>query len=496
MREHSIGKRLMESYLRQPYSWFVNKNSSDIEKTILSEVNYVIHNTIYPFMELFSQLMVILAIFSFLIFVDPVLAISSALIFITCYGVVLLISGSFVSQLGTQRLVANRERFKVVSEAFGAFKEVKIGNLEKICVEQFSTPAKIFARSQALELIIRWAPRYAFEAIAFGGVTLLLLLLMMREAGLQQALPILALYTYAGYRMLPAVQKIYGAISLLRFSGPALAALYDEVNNLELEKNSENVILPIKFDKNIFLNNVRFTYSNNKVPTLDGISLNIRANSKIGIVGATGSGKTTFVDLLLSLLTAQNGSLEIDGEIINVANARRWQKNIGYVPQNIYLSDDTIASNIAFGVKNELIDFEAVKKSAAVAQISDFIANELPSGYDTVVGERGVRLSGGQRQRIGIARALYHSPKVLLLDEATSALDGLTEKKVIAAIENVSKDLTLVMVAHRLSTIQDCDQIYFLEHGKIADQGNFQYLLKSNDTFRAMVSGNTQADSK
>ena len=194
------------------------------------------------------------------------------------------------------------------------------------------------------------------------------------------------------------------------------------------------------------------------------------------------------------MLTAQNGSLEIDGEIINVANARRWQKNIGYVPQNIYLSDDTIASNIAFGVKNELIDFEAVKKSAAVAQISDFIANELPSGYDTVVGERGVRLSGGQRQRIGIARALYHSPKVLLLDEATSALDGLTEKKVIAAIENVSKDLTLVMVAHRLSTIQDCDQIYFLEHGKIADQGNFQYLLKSNDTFRAMVSGNTQAD--
>ena len=216
---------------------------------------------------------------------------------------------------------------------------------------------------------------------------------------------------------------------------------------------------------------------------LNNVSFNVKKGETFGIVGRNGSGKTTTVDIILGLLEVQNGSLEIDGEEITKVNSRNWQKSIGYVPQNIYLSDDTIMANIAFGVNSEDINLETIEKVSRIAKLHDFVINELPNKYQTKIGERGVRLSGGQRQRIGIARALYHSPQVLILDEATSALDNITEKAVMDSINNFQKHMTIVLIAHRLSTVKKCDKIYVLEKGEIKNEGTFDYLSKLDENF-------------
>lgn len=489
MREYSIGKRLMESYLGQPYAWLISKNSSDIGKTVLSEVNYVVHNSLVPTMELIAQGLVVIAMCTLLVIIDPVLTLCTMFVFSFSYGVILLITRKHLARIGEQRVRANKERFAAVSEAFGAFKEVKMGSLEYICVDRFSAPAKSYAEHQASELSIRWMPRYVIEAIAFGGVISILLVLLQKNGDLVTVLPVLAVYTYAGYRMLPALQKIYGALTQIRFSSPALDALQQEVQNLNhcSKKRYEEYLF--HFTKTISLSGIEYKYPNASTSALKGISFDILPGSKVGIVGTTGGGKTTLVDVILGLLQPTQGTLSVDGIKINVENCRSWQRLIGYVPQNIYLNDDTIASNIAFGVPHQEIDLQAVKNAAKIASLNEFVMNNLPEGYQTIVGERGVRLSGGQRQRIGIARALYHNPKVLILDEATSALDNITEDSVMESVNKIDHDITVIMIAHRLTTIQKCDQIYLLENGSIVDEGTFYQLMHKNKTFNAMVLG-------
>jgi ABC-type multidrug transport system fused ATPase/permease subunit len=286
---------------------------------------------------------------------------------------------------------------------------------------------------------------------------------------------------------LPALQQIYGSLTQLRFAGPALDALHRDLKNLGdfdlnmISNSSMNVLFGIELDK------VEYTYPNSDRPSLNGVSLYIPKNKTIGLIGSTGSGKTTTVDLILGLLEAQSGGFKVDGNVIGSHNRREWQNSIGYVPQQIYLSDNTIAANIAFGVDPKDIDMSAVMRAATIANLNNFVVNELPQGYQTNVGERGVRLSGGQRQRIGIARALYKSPRVLILDEATSALDNLTELAVMEAVHNLSHEMTIILIAHRLSTVRECDQIYILDNGKVSGQGTFYELLEQNDQFRAMV---------
>ena len=244
-------------------------------------------------------------------------------------------------------------------------------------------------------------------------------------------------------------------------------------------------ISTLEFNKNIILNNVNFNYPNSSRTTLKNINLTISKNSSVGFVGATGSGKTTTVDIILGLLKAQEGTLEVDEQIITENNIRSWQKNIGYVPQHIFLSDDTVSSNIAFGIKSENISKESVEKASKIASLHNFVMEELPSQYETKIGERGVRLSGGQRQRIGIARALYHNPQILILDEATSSLDNQTEKAVIDAVNKLKHVRTIIMIAHRLTTVRNCDNIFILEKGELKHQGSFDELIKINENFRA-----------
>jgi len=489
MREYSISKRLVEGFLHQPYSWFLSRHSADLGKTILSEVGMVISGSLMPIMNLIAQGAVATALLTLLILIDPKLALIVGLTLATAYALIFKATHGLLGRIGKERVKANQDRFTVVSEAFGASKEVKVGGLEQAYIQRFTGPAQTYARHQATALVISQLPRFALEAIAFGGMLLVVLYLMAQNGSFASALPIVALYAFAGYRLMPALQQIYGAVTQLRFAGPALDALHADLMSLQ-----PGHLIPsqdaIALKQAITLNQIQYCYPNAPQPALKNLSLKIPAKSTVGLVGATGSGKTTTVDLILGLLEAQVGTLAVDGQAISEHNRRNWQRSIGYVPQQIYLADDSVAANIAFGIQEKDIDQVAVERAAKIANLHDFVANELPQQYQTTVGERGVRLSGGQRQRIGIARALYHNPHVLILDEATSALDNLTEQVVMESVHNLGHEITIILIAHRLSTVKACDTIFLLEKGRLKAQGTFDELTQTNERFRAMAKSN------
>lgn len=491
MREYSISERLVKGYLHQPYSWFLNRHSADLGKTILSEVDKVIHNAAMPMMSLIAHGAGVTALFILLILIDPMLALIVGLTLATAYALIFSASRSFLSKIGQERILANQRRFTAVGEAFGASKEVKVGGLEQAFIRRFAEPAKCYAQHLASERVIRELPRFALEAVAFGGMLLVALYLMAQSGSFASALPTIALYAFAGYRLMPALQQVYGAVTQLRFSGPALDALHAELMTLhQAHPNPSQDDIALK--QAITLNQIHYNYPNASQPALKSLSLAIPAKSTVGLVGATGSGKTTTVDLILGLLEAQKGTLTVDGQAITEYNRRSWLRAIGYVPQQIYLADDTVAANIAFGLSIKDIDQAAVERAAKIANLHEFVANELPQQYQTTVGERGVRLSGGQRQRIGIARALYHNPQVLILDEATSALDNLTEQAVMEAVHNLGHEITIILIAHRLSTVKACDTIFLLEKGELKAQGTFEELTQASELFRTMANGLSQ----
>ena len=483
MREFSIGKRLVSLYLGQPYSWFLSRNSADLGKNILSEVGQVIALGIRPFMELIAQSMVVIALIALLFIADPKLTAIVGLSLGIAYLLIFNLVKKYLSLAGKKRLKNNEKRFVTVSEAFGAIKEVKVGGLEEIYIKSFSIPAQLYAKTQAFSAVIAHLPRYILEAISFGGILLIILYMMMQTGNFYNSLPIISLYVFAGYRLIPALQKIYSSLTQLAFAGPSLEKLYSDLMNLNQYNKSMNEDI-LTFNKDITLSNITYNYPNASRRALENINLTIFAKSTSGFVGSTGCGKTTVVDIILGLLEPNKGTIKVDGKIIAEQNLRNWQSSIGYVPQQIYLSDDTIAANIAFGLESEYIDQNTIEKVSKIANLHEFVINELPKQYQTIIGERGIRLSGGQRQRIGIARALYRNPKLLILDEATSALDNETEKLVIRAINNLSKDITIILIAHRLNTVKNCNIIFQLDKGKLKNKGTFEELMKNDDQFR------------
>ena len=482
MREHSIGKRLLESYLSQPYSWSLSRNSADFGKTILSEVSLIILQAVTPMINLLANTAVVIAIFILLVIIDPFIAFLISLTFGLAYWIIYKFIHKYLKNIGQERLKVNKLRFTSVSEVFGAGKAVKLGGLENIYIDKFSKTSKIFAKHQATMQILSQLPRFAIEAVAFGGMILFILYYLLQNKTFASALPLITLYAFAGYRILPALQKIYISITSLRFAGPALENLCEELR-LNKKVLTEKYEEPLPFEKVISLKNIFYNYPNTIQTSLKNVSLEIFANSTIGLVGATGSGKTTTVDIILGLLDPQKGVLEVDGKVINDHNRKSWQKTIGYVPQHIYLTDDTISANIALGSDLKDINQKSIEHAAKAANLHKFIINELPLGYKTIIGERGVRLSGGQRQRLGIARSLYYSPKVLILDEATSAMDSLTEKLIMEAINKLKKNTTIILIAHRLTTIKNCEKIFLLDKGELKDQGTYEELIKSSALF-------------
>lgn len=490
MREHSIGKRLLQGYLSQPYSWTLGRNSADFSKTILSEVNLIILQALTPMITLLANSAVVIAILILLIIVDPLIAFLISCTLGLAYWIIYKFIRGFLKNIGKERLKVNQLRFTSINEVFGAGKEVKLGGFENKYIDRFSKTTKIFAKHQATMKSIAQLPRFAIEAIGFGGMILFILYNLLESKTLNNALPLIALYAFGGYRILPALQQSYNSISSLRFAGPALDNLCEELKlNRKKIIDNEN-IKALLIENSINLKNISYNYPNTSQRSLNNISLEILNCSTVGLVGATGSGKTTTADIILGLLEPQKGELEVDGKIINDQNRKSWQKSIGYVPQYIFLADDTISANIALGLDINEISQKSIERAAKAANLHEFIINELPMGYKTVIGERGVRLSGGERQRLGIARALYHDPKVLVLDEATSAMDNLTEKLIMKAINNLRKNTTIILIAHRLTTIKNCDKIFLLDKGKLINQGSYNQLIEKDDLFKKYALNN------
>jgi ABC-type multidrug transport system fused ATPase/permease subunit len=478
MSEHVISKRLLESYLSQPYSWFINHHSSDIGKSILSEVSHVVTNGLKPLMELLAKGLIAIALITLLIIVEPKVATTIAILLVGSYFLIFKIASYYLNLIGKKRLNNNQLRFRAVSECFNAIKEIKFGSLERHYINEFSKPSQKYSASQIHASLVSSFPRFFFEGIAYGGILALIIYLMMKTGKFSNVIPIISLYVFAGYRLMPSLQQIYSGFSQLTFVGPSVDRLYIDIKNLKNNKLINNKDSNLELKNLITLKNIYYKYPNASSWALEDISLNIPLKSTVAFVGATGSGKTTIVDIILNLLEVNKGSLKVDGKVITKQNERAWRRSIAYVQQHIYLSDDTIAANIAFGEKPEDINQKKIEKVSKIANLHEFINNDLPKKYLTSIGERGVRLSGGQRQRIGIARALYREPKILILDEATSALDNETEEAVMNEINNMSKEITIILIAHRLNTVRNCDIIFKLEKGRLSKQETFEGLIK------------------
>jgi len=483
MRRHALSERLLETYLRQPYAWFLQHHSGDMASKILSEVDQVVLQVFRPLFSAIAHGFLLLALIGVLVLVDPILALGVAAVLGSVYGAIYLVVRFTLRRIGKDRELANTERFRIASEALNAIKFVKLMGVEWLYLERFRDPSIRQSHHQATQQTISLAPKYLIEAIGFGGILLITLVLLLTgsQGGAQtlgNVLPILGVYAFAGYRMLPAAQQIYFGISALRFGAPVVQTLNSDLatGNINAKLPNEPP-MPLKAQSCIVLQELSYLYPNAAKPALGNINLEISIGSSVGLVGSSGAGKTTLVDVILGLLRPTEGAIVVDGVPVTDEYLRAWQQSLGYVPQEIFLIDASVAENIALGSPRAQIDQAQVERCARMAQVHDFIVQDLPEQYETTVGERGVRLSGGQRQRIGIARALYHNPEVLVFDEATSALDTVTEQAVMNAIDALAHQKTIILIAHRLSTVKNCDQIVLLDSGKIKKKGRFDEVI-------------------
>lgn len=496
-RNYAWSARLIRGYLNQPYEWFLNRHSADLGTSILAEVAQVVNGVLFPAMQVIAQSLVAILLMALLVSVDPLLAAAMGLGLGGTYFAISAVLRRRLRRLGAERRVANHARFHVVQEAFTGIKEVKIGGLEEVLVDRFVRPAQTVASRNISAQLYGQLPSFAMQGLLFGGMLLVLLYLMAERGGFQDALPVIALYAFGGYRLMPALQNIYQGIAQIRVTEAPLNALCEDFRTLQTDRKepgsrdkaggTADRPWRLELDDRLELDAVSYSYPSASRPALDGVNITVPARTMVGLVGATGSGKTSCVDIMLGLLVPTEGTLRVDGVPIEGDTVRNWQRSLGYVPQQIFLSDDTVAGNIAFGLPKHRIDLAAVERAAKVANLHEFVMSELPDGYRTKVGERGVRLSGGQRQRIGIARALYHDPSVLILDEATSALDNLTEQAVMEAVRNLGSRKTVIMIAHRLTTVENCDRIFLLERGRVVESGTYDELVARNEQFRAMA---------
>jgi len=486
-----IADRLYAHYMQQGWLFHASSSSANLTKQVSTEAMRVTDDIVQPLMQMNAKVVLAFFISISILIYDPLTAVAGLLLFVCCYMTLYKLVRKRLEINGLKMSVAYTERFRLMNEGFGGIKDVLLLNRHHDFVDRFEKTGEVFAYARGSNTAIGQVPRYFMELVAFGSmIVLVLLLIKLHEGDLGTVLPILAVYALAAFKLLPALQQVYSSVAQIKGNIAAFDSIKRDLENsvkkeVNLSENIKNSVL-ISFENDISLSDITFTYPNKLTPALEGFSMTIPANQVIGLVGASGSGKSTAIDLLLCLLTPQQGELKVDGEVITRDNKRQWQNTVGFVPQSIYLSEGSIAENIAFGLPVAEINIDQVNKALELAHLTELVV-QLPNGIDTQVGERGVQLSGGQRQRIGIARALYHEADVLVFDEATSALDGITEKIIMEAIHDFSGQKTIIMIAHRLKTVQKCDIIYFMEQGRIVDQGSYIDLISRNAKFKEMA---------
>lgn len=485
-----IGDSLYSHYLNQDWLFHTRGSSSNFTKKISTDTDRLTTEFILPLMYLNSRLCLTLIVVLILLIYDP-------FVFTIC---LIIFSGGyfFIFKIAQTKLEINNknisnmflERYKLMNSGFGGIKEVLLMGKSSNFIKLFTTAGNKLAYSQGVNKAIALVPRYFIELMGFTFLISLVLYLISKSQGvlfLTSILPILSIYAIAGIKLLPALQQIFGAITTIKGNLSAYESIREDLININTDaaqKVEANQQVWSKHNE-ISLKNITFNYPDKKSFAIENVSLIIKPNTTVGFVGKTGSGKSTLIDAIIGLIKPQQGEITIDGTPLIKQNLRTWQNKIGIVPQTIFLTEGTIAENVAFGIPHDLIKHEQVKKVLKLAHLEEWVSG-LENGIHSKVGERGMQLSGGQRQRMGIARALYNEADVLVFDEATSALDGITEKAIMNAIHDFTGKKTLIMIAHRLTTVQKCDQIFIMNKGSIVDSGTYQQLLKKSEQFKKM----------
>jgi ATP-binding cassette, subfamily B, bacterial PglK len=473
--------------LYQPYSVHVARNSSEVISGITNKVSGTVLGVMFPSMTLISYGVSLAATLIALLIIDPWLALGAGFGFGACYGI--------ITWFSRRRLRSNSRRIateqtlviKALQEGLGGIRDVLLDGTQPVYCDVYRRAEESWRRAQGDNVFIAQSPRFSMEAVGMVLIAVLAYVLSRHSTGVAAALPVLGALALGAQRLLPALQQVYVAWASIAGSHAFLEDTLGLLDQPLPPDASSPRPDPLPFRREIRLEQVRFRYTAEGPWVIDNLNLLIPKGARVGLVGGTGSGKSTTLDLLMGLLRPGSGQISIDGLVLDSSRIRAWQACIAHVPQAIFLADTSLAENIAFGVPAGQIDRNRVRRAAERAQICEFI-DSMPEGFDSLVGERGVRLSGGQRQRIGIARALYKEASVLVLDEATSALDNSTERSVMDAIEGLSRDLTVIMIAHRLSTVQRCDTIVELENGRLIAQAPYDQLLSSSQSFRRMAS--------
>lgn len=466
---HWLRGRLFQSYASQPYAFFLRRNSADLNQRLF-DVQMFIQNVLLPVGEILTRLVVVVLLVGAVFYVQPLAALGAVVIFGGFYLLVFIWLRPRTRALGEGFKFHNVGFWKNANQFLHGVKTVMVHGKSRYFMSRALEHSARIGHFQCKVPVYSNGPRYLIEPMAFGGLMAIVVVLALQGRPFSDILPNLTVMAFAGYKLLPALQLLYAQVVTVSAYNYTLTHLEEETANLK-EKSpvagaNEPTARPLAFQREIRLEQLGFQYPGTTAPTLKEFSLTIVKNESVGIAGPSGSGKSTLVDLILGLHIPQSGQIRVDDVPLTGDNLDSWRQIIGYVPQDIYLLDDTIAANIAFGVDESKVDMVALREAAQGAQIIEFIERELPQGFQTTVGERGVRLSGGQRQRIGLARALYHRPQVLILDEATSALDNQTELAVMETIHRLQGTLTIITIAHRLSTLERCDRIIRLENGR------------------------------
>jgi HlyD family secretion protein len=481
-----IAHRLFSYYLDQDFLFHTKGSSSKLTKKISNESKRVSDQILTPLIYANARIVLVFFIILIMFLYDPLVLISALTIFISAYFMLFKFVRTKLQSYGSNISEMLSKRFRLMSDSFGGIKDILLLGRSSNFKKLFLKTSDELAYSEGNIAVIERTPRYFMELLAFGSMIALVLYLVKNSQGnLGLLLPILSVYALAGMKLLPSLLLIYSSAATVKGNLAAYEAIREDLKNANKSNLPNHNDHTFSKYNEINLKDVTFTYPDKIKPALDQISLTIKANSLVGFVGTSGSGKSTLIDVIIGLIKPQKGEVTINGTSLNKQNLRAWQNKIGFVPQSIFLTEGTIAENVAFGIPYDLINYEQVEKALKIANLKELVS-KLEKGVHSTVGERGVQLSGGQRQRIGIARMLYYEAEVFVFDEATSALDGITEKTIMDAIYNFTGKKTLIIIAHRLKTVQKCDEIFMMENGRIIDSGTYQYLLQNNEKFKKM----------
>lgn len=483
-----IADRLYTHYMTQNWLFHSKVSSAHLIKQVSTESFRITAQVILPLMQMNARIVLALFISLGMLIYNPFISIIGVVCFLGAYFLLFKVVKLSLARNGVAISEMSSKRFRLMNEGFGGIKDILLLGRNNFFINNFHESGSVLARASGINNALAYAPRYLMELLAFGVMITLILFLIHNDRGnLGAVLPTLAVYGLAGFKLLPALQHVYASISEIKGNIAAFEAIKDDLADSKSENLDENKTTDrLSLKDHIVLKDINFRYPDKAKNALSNLNLTIPANQFVGFVGSSGAGKSTVIDILLGLIKPDSGELIVNGNKITSENLRSWQNAIGFVPQSIFLSEGSIAENIAFGISEGQIDSQQIERVVKLARLEEFV-NQLPLGINTKVGERGVQLSGGQRQRIGIARALYSEADVLVFDEATSALDGITEKLIMDAIQDFAGKKTIIMIAHRLKTVEKCDRIFFLENGCLKSEGSYKDLIEHDDAFKKMA---------